>query len=75
MTATTSLMMNEIAVSHFGKRAVKGLAAKGITLVGMTIVPDMTSSMPYANGQTAYQLNDNGMGIMRTLMQVLALAK
>lgn len=67
--------LNEIAVSHFGKRAVKGLAAKGITLVGMTIVPDMTSSMPYANGQKAYELDDNGMGIVRTLMQVLALAK
>ncbi len=74
MNATTSLMMNEIAVGHFGKLAVKNLAKKGIVLVGMTTLPDMTSSMPYANGQTGYQLNDNGTSIMRTLLQVLQLA-
>jgi hypothetical protein len=62
----------KIASSDFSKSAVSALKSKGITFHGFTFVPGEDGS--YANGERAYELNDNGTLVVRTYMQVKALA-
>jgi hypothetical protein len=62
-------------MNDFSKSTLRSLAAKGISLVGITLLPDNGSAMPFANGERGYLLNDNGCGIVRTFGQVLELAK
>lgn len=61
-------------MNDFSKRTIAALAHKGITLVGLTIIPDMSSSMPYANGTRAYVLDDDGCQRIRSFAEVLELA-
>lgn len=56
----------------FAKEVVKALKKRGITIVGATWVPGKDGS--YANGETAYRLNDNGTSKLRTYLEVVALA-
>ncbi len=61
-------------MNDLSKKTLKILARRGITLVGITVIPNMASDMPFATGERGYLLNDNGTGIVRTFSQVLALA-
>ncbi len=65
-------MLNERAVKHFGKLAVKKLKAKGIMLTATTTIPDPSSAWPYGT-QDGFQLSDNP-NIFRTRLEVLQLA-
>ena len=60
-------------MTDFTAKTVRALAKKGITIIGKTYIPG-AGDMPYANGQTGYQLNDNGCGRVRTHAQVREMA-
>ena len=62
-------------MKDFSKKTLAALARKGISLVGLTVIPDMSSDMPFANGSRGYQLNDNGCHRIRSFSEVLELAK
>ena len=62
-------------MADFSKKTLAALARKGISLVGLTVIPDMSSDMPFANGSRGYQLNDNGCHRIRSFSEVLELAK
>lgn len=61
-------------MNDFSKKTLRALARKGITLIGLTVIPDNTSSMPFANGSRGYCLNDNGCHRIRSFVEVQALA-
>jgi len=67
--------MASFAASHFSRATVKALARKGISVYGTQYLPDMSSDMPFANGETGYKLNDNGMSRIVRFTDVLALAQ
>lgn len=64
---------------HFDKdfrpATIKKLREKGITIIGLQAIPDMSSEMPWANASTGYILNDNGTSKVRTFSQVLMMAE
>ena len=57
----------------FSKATVKALNAKGIYIIGITVIPG-EGDMPYANGETGYVLNDNGTSRIRSWSQVRTMA-
>jgi len=61
-------------MNDFSKKTTAALARKGIVLIGLTVIPNMASSMPYATGDRGYCLNDNGCHIIRSFSQVLEMA-
>lgn len=71
-------MKTMIHTSHFAKDFSKAqraaLARKGIAIIGATVIPDMTSALPFASGERGYQLNDNGTHRVRSYAEVVALA-
>ena len=62
---------HQIAVSHFGAKRVKALAALGIVIVGIQALPDATDSS--LNSETGYCLDNNGEHQVRSYLQVIAL--
>lgn len=62
-------------MSDFSRTTVRALARKGIRLVGLQALPDMSSAMPYANATRGYIMDDNGTGRVWTFAQVLEAAK
>lgn len=65
---------HEIAIRHFGRKAVAALARKGIRVIGLCVVPDMTKPLPFASGETGYNIDDNGTGRIWTYREVAASA-
>jgi hypothetical protein len=59
----------------FSSSTLRALARKGIAIIGMQALPDMSSSMPYANAARGYVVNDNGCGRVWTFTQVKEAAK
>ena len=45
-------------MDDFSKKTLNKLARKGIYLIGLQAIPDMTSSMPWANATRGYVIND-----------------
>lgn len=62
-------------MNDFSKQTLRKLAKKGIYLIGLQAIPNMSSPMPYANAERGYYLNNNGQGQIRTFAEVLELAK
>jgi len=60
-------------MKDFSKKTLSLLAKKGITLIGLTLIPG-TGDMPFANGERGYILNDNGTSRVLLFAQVLKLA-
>lgn len=60
-------------MNDFSKITVRKLAKKGITLIGLTVIPN-NSDMPFANGDRGYRINDNGTHRIKTFTEVLELA-
>jgi hypothetical protein len=58
---------------HFSRPTIVMLRKKGITIIGATHLPDEKGS--YANGETGYELNNNGQYQIRTYLQVIDMAK
>ena len=62
-------------MSHFSAKTLRALIRKGVRIVGLQYLPDMSSAMPMANGETGYVVDDNGCGKVWTFRQVLEAAK
>ena len=60
-------------MTDFSKKTIATLARKGITLIGLTVIPG-EGPLPFATGERGYCLNDNGCHRIRTFNEVLALA-
>jgi len=58
-------------MNDFSKKTIIALAKKGITIVGLCVIPDMSSAMPFANGERGYKINDNGTGRVWSFAQVM----
>lgn len=54
----------------FNRSTLNGLARKGITLLGLTVIP-AAGDMPFANGSRGYRVNDNGCGRIWSFAEVL----
>lgn len=61
-------------MNDFSRTTLRSLSRKGITLVGLQWLPDMSSDMPMACGERGYVLNDNGTCRVRRFADVMALA-
>lgn len=61
-------------MNDFGKSIIRKLAAKGIKLVGIQNIPDMTKDLPFASGERGYVLDDNGSCKVRSYTEVIELA-
>jgi hypothetical protein len=66
----TSTAASQIAARDFGRKAIAALARKGIRIIGIQALPDMSSSMPFANANRGYTIDDNGCGRVWTYQQV-----
>ncbi len=60
-------------MKDFSKTTQKHLAAIGIKVIGTTFIPGPDGS--FANGERAYQLDDNGTMRIRTFAEVLEMAE
>jgi hypothetical protein len=60
-------------MNDFSKKTIAALARKGISLIGLTVIPG-AGDMPFANGERGYCVNDNGCHKIKTFAQMLALA-
>ena len=62
-------------MNDFSKKTIAALARKGIRLIGLQAIPDMSSPMPFANATRGYIIDDNGTGRVLTFNEILELAK
>jgi len=65
-------MANGLGLSS---RTHQKLGKRGITVYGLTTIPDYSSALPYACGERAYQVNDNGTGKVWSLAELLSAAE
>jgi len=63
---------NDYFISHFGKKVVKALVAKGIVPVSATYLPDANGD--FSNGETGYCIENNGEHQVRTYRQIREMA-
>lgn len=61
-------------MNDFSKKTIAALARKGVTLIGLTVIPNANSDMPFATGSRGYRVNDNGCGRIWTFGEMLAKA-
>lgn len=54
----------------FSASSLRRLARKGIRILSTAAIPDMASSMPFANAVRGYTVDDNGCGRIWTFAQV-----
>lgn len=54
----------------FSASTLRRLARKGIRILSTTVIPDVSSPMPWANGSRGYNVDDNGCGRVWTFAQV-----
>jgi hypothetical protein len=64
-----------LPMRDFSKATIRALAAKGVRITGLQAIPDMTSSMPFANASRGYIVDDNGCGRIWTFAEVLEAAR
>lgn len=74
---TSSYYVNYMATNHrsskdFNRKIIATLNARGIFFHGSTWLPGPDGS--FANGETGYQLDDNGTHRVRTYRQVSEMA-
>lgn len=58
----------------FSASTRKSLSRKGIVIIGLTVIPNANSNMPFATGERGYRINDNGCGRILSFSQILELA-
>lgn len=61
-------------MNDFSRHTLRQFAKVGIKVLGMQLVPDFSSEMPYANGTRAYIISDNGTGRVLGFADLLQLA-
>jgi hypothetical protein len=64
--------IRQIALRHFGAKAVKALAKKGVVLVSLTSIPGPSGT--YLDSDTGYTVSDNGTGRVLSFQDVRRLA-
>lgn len=57
----------------FSAATRRALLKKGIAVIGICAIPDMSHPMPYANASRGYQLDDNGTFKVRSHAEVIAM--
>ena len=62
-------------IRDFNRHTIRVLAHRGITIVGLQMIPDMTSSMPWANAERGYVIDDNGTGRVLTHSELCNMAE
>lgn len=62
-------------MSDFSRKTIAALARKGIRLIGLAVIPNMASDMPFATGDRGYCMDDNGCHRIWTFAQVLEAAR
>ena len=62
-------------MSDFSAATRRALARKGIAIIGLTVIPNMASDLPFATGDRGYCVNDNGCHRIWTFTQVLEAAR
>jgi hypothetical protein len=63
---------SSIASKDFSRTTLAALRKQGIAVIGSTFVPGADGT--FANGERAYQLDDNGTSKLRTFLDVLSIA-
>lgn len=58
----------------FSLKTRNALARKGIAIVGLTVIPNAFSDMPFATGERGYKVNDNGCLRIWSFSQVMECA-
>jgi len=62
-------------MNDFSKNTLRALAKKGMTLIGLTVIPNAGSDMPFATGDRGYEFNDNGCFRILSFREVMAAAQ
>lgn len=62
-------------MADFSRKTIAALARKGIRVYGLTVIPNMSSDMPFATGDRGYKVDDNGCGRIWSFAQVLGAAQ
>ena len=62
-------------MKDFLKATVAVLSRKGIVIVGLTVIPNGNSDMPFATGSRGYKVNDNGCLPIWTFNEVMGAVK
>lgn len=65
--------MNQLSTRHFGRKAIRTLALRGIRVLGLQACPDASGS--FLNSTTAYVVDDRGTGRVWTYAQVVEAAR
>jgi hypothetical protein len=58
----------------FSSSTLKALAARGIRVAGLTVIPS-DGDVPFATGSRGYRVDDNGCGRIWSFAEVLGAAK
>lgn len=66
---------SQIAQRDFSKATLRALAKRAISVVSVQMLPDMSSSMPFANAERGYLVDVGGKGRVWTFAQVMGAAK
>lgn len=66
-------MKTNQAERDFSKDTIRILKEKGIRIIGIQALPDMSNPLPWANADTGYILDDNGCGKVCSHRQVINL--
>lgn len=61
-------------MADFSRSTLRALSRKGIRVIGLTVIPNMASDMPFATGDRGYKVDDNGCGRVWTFAQVMEAA-
>ncbi len=72
MKTTTAPKHSDFA-RDFSVSTRRALLKKGIAVVGICAIPDMSHPMPYANASRGYELSNNGTFMIRSHKEVLAM--
>jgi hypothetical protein len=62
-------------MNDFNRATLAALARKGIRLIGLQAIPDMSSPMPFANATRGYVMDDNGTGRVWTFAEVIGASR
>lgn len=68
------MVASQLARRDFSAKTLRTLSKRGVDVVGVQTLPGI-GSMPWANAERGYVVNDNGCGKVWTFAQVLGAAK
>lgn len=57
-------------MNDFSKKTIAALARKGIRIIGLTVIPNGHSDLPFATGERGYKIDDNGCGRIWSFSEV-----